>query len=340
VSLLFLSCTLVKTNLQRNMADQPSVRSAYANLVTVLAKSFPNNCAHLKKLPRTQNIISDWQVLLNNPRVAARDVALFHQPPLSALGLSRLQKEGKLTPKSTSHIWEYVDLVLESLLPPVEVPSPYESQLMQLVSAQAQAGGDPKLGNLLTTLLGGLQANPDVTQLLKGITESKDDGAGNPAGPAGLADMISKLGSNPAFASILLKLKAQFSTNPDLERLANQLQSGGPESILNFANAFKHRLDAGELGEDSLPAIFQGLMGGEGGGAGPAGVQNILDQLPENFKTKLTAFGEQVAGQEGNTIANALGLMGSHFDQDDLTNVAEVLIPHLSQMIPAATKAM
>lgn len=325
------------------MADQTSVRSAYANLVTVLAKSFPNNCAHLKKLPRTQNIVSDWQVLLDNPRVAARDVALFHQPPLSALGLSRLQKEGKLTPKSTSHIWEYVDLVLDSLRPPVEVPSPYESQLMQLMSAQA--GGDPKLGNLLTSLLGGLQANPDVAQLLKGIPESKDDAAGDPAGdpagnPAGLADVISKLGSNPAFGSILLKLKAQFSTNPDLERLANQLQSGGPESILNIANAFKHRLDAGELGEDALPGIFQSLLGGEEGGAAPASVKNIMDQLPENFKTKLTAFGEQVAGQEGNTIANALGLMGSHFDQDDLTNVAEVLIPHLTQLIPAAAKAM
>jgi hypothetical protein len=342
---------------RKNMANQTSVRSAYANLVTALAQSFPNNCAHLKKLPKTQNIVTDWQVLLNNARVGDRDVALFHQPPLSALGLSRLHKEGKLTAKSTAHVWEYVDRVLEALQPPVEVPSP--QQLMQLVGAQ---GRDPNFQDLASSLFGDLQANSDLAQLLSSIPEGKEDPSGNPAGiadmfaklggnPAGIADVFAKLAGNPAFASIMLTLKQQLSTNPELERLANQLRTGGPESILKLAKTFKDRMEAageaaaaGEGADQSVASILKGVLGGEGVNEHISpnlehNLKNIMDQLPEHFKTKLGAFGAQVSEQEGNSFANVLGLLGSHFDQDDLTNVAEVLVPNITQLIPADARA-
>lgn len=121
------------------MAD---VRAAYSKLAEVLAQCFPNECAHLKKLPKTQAIVDDWTVLLDNPAYKERDLELFHKPPLSNLGLSRLLKAGKLSIKSQTNIWSYADRVLEALQP-VEIPD-------------LDVGG-----------IGGMDAMPDFSKLAK-----------------------------------------------------------------------------------------------------------------------------------------------------------------------------
>lgn len=173
---------MIKKNFQKKMAEVQSVRSAYSNLVGVLAKCFPSNCSHLKKLPKSENIVNDWQVLLNNPRVAQRDVELFHAPPLSSLGLSRLYKEGKLTPKSQASIWGYVDLVLEALQPPpVDVPSPADMQLMRSVLSGRQdlgAEGGINLGNLAELVKERLHDNPELGQMLGSFLGAQGASAG------------------------------------------------------------------------------------------------------------------------------------------------------------------
>lgn len=335
------------------MANQPSVRSAYANLVSALAKSFPNNCAHLKKLPKTQNLIADWQVLLNNRRVADRDVALFHEPPLSGLGLSRLQKEGKLSPKSTTHIWGYIDQVLESLQPPKEVaaPQPHELQLFQSL-LQGQNGGDMQMGNMASMLLSGLQGGqggpgegPDWQQLLNGLSDGGGDGLPNGfEGPAGFGQIFNKLAGNPGFAEILDKVKTHLSTNPELAQMAEECRTGGPASFLNLAQTFKAKMEANaDLGEGprSVVDALKSMMGVDAPGneGVEQNVKDLMEQLPPTLKNKIASFGKQMEESEGDSFANALSLLGQHFNHDDLTNTAELLIPNIAKLIPNPAQA-
>lgn len=354
------------------MANQPSVRSAYANLVSALAKSFPNNCAHLKKLPKTQNLIADWQVLVDNPRVSQRDISLFHEPPLSALGLSRLQKEGKLSAKSTTNIWGYIEQVLQALQPPANALQLFQSRLedqgqsdarLEELLAGLQGGGLEKLlaglrGGAgqggLEQLLGGLQGGGGqgggLEQLLGGggdfdlgrLLQSLPQGGGLPDGfeaPAGLGQILSKLAGNPAFANILDKVKAQLSANPELAQMAEELRAGGPAAFLALVQKFKGNMEARAQGGDgplSMTDVIKSLLGGNA----PAGeqveqnVKDMMDKLPPEFKSKLTAFGEQVQEKEGDSFANVLGLLGTHFNQNELTNAAELILPNIVQLIP------
>jgi hypothetical protein len=366
------------------MANQTSVRSAYANLVSALAKSFPNNCAHLKKLPKTQNLIADWQVLVDNPRVSQRDISLFHEPPLSALGLSRLQKEGKLSAKSTTNIWGYIEQVLQALQPPANALQLFQSraegqgqsdlrleellaglqagagqgagleQLLGGLQAGAGQGGEVALGRLLQgagleQLLGGLQGaaaqggDVDLGRLLQGLGQ----GGGLPDGieaPVGLGHIFSKLAGNPAFANILDKVKAQVSANPALAQMAEELRAGGPASFLALAQKFKGNMEAMAQAGDgplSMTDVIKSLLGGNA----PAGeqveqnVKEMMDKLPPEFKSKLNAFGEQVQEKEGDSFANMLGLLGTHFDQHELTNAAELILPNIAQLIPNQAQA-
>jgi len=349
------------------MANQTSVRSAYANLVSVMAKCFPNNCAHLKKLPKTQNLIADWQVLVGNRRVAERDVSLFHEPPLSSLGLSRLQKEGKLSPKSTTHIWGYIDQVLESMQPPKEVPAPkqHELQLFQslLKGQNGGNGGDAQLQNMTSMLLGGLQGgSQDWGQLLKGLPELKDgDGfpegfaeslaAGFPGGfpgglpngfegPAGLGQIFNKLAGNPGFAAMLEKVKAHLSANPELAKMAEDVRAGGPESFINLAKTFKDKMEGSDDGPRSMVDALKNMMGGAADAPEvEQNVKDMMDKLPPTFKNKIASFGKQIEESEGDSFANALSLLGQHFNQEDLTNAAELLIPNIAQLIPNPAQA-
>jgi hypothetical protein len=65
----------------------------------------------------------------------------------------------------------------------------------------------------------------------------------------------------------------------------------------------------------------------------------MMDKLPPEFKSKLNAFGEQVQEKEGDSFANMLGLLGTHFDQHELTNAAELILPNIAQLIPNQAQA-
>lgn len=296
------------------MSDTPTVRSAYSNLVSVLAKCFPANCAHLKKLPRTELILKDWQVLVNNPKVSARDVELFHTPPLSGLGLSRLLKDGKLTPKSQVNIWGYVDLVLEAMQPPpIEVPSPADMSLMRSVlrgraddQGEAQEGGI-NIGNLAAMVKDRLRDTPELAQMVGGLLGGGEGG-----------DLLStviqlkeRVGSDPSFQ----KLFAEGDQHEGLEKLGQFMQDKLSDG--DFASKLKGFAD-----------LFQ--KGGKLQGVD----QDFLGVLPESLKAKFQAFGEEVKGRDGDQVANALSLMTSHFDGGDLEEVANALMPHIETLFP------
>ena len=234
------------------MAEVPTVRSAYSNLVTVLAKCFPSNCSHLKKLPKSESIVNDWQVLLNNPRVTQRDVELFHAPPLSSLGLSRLYKEGKLTPKSQASIWGYVDLVLEALQPqPVDVPSPADMQLMRSVlGGRADFGqeGGINLGNLANLVKGRLHDTPELGQMLGDLLSAKgpsESGQPTQAGPSNLD---------------ILKLQQLFGGgNPDLHKL-QELLGGGEDQRQRVEALARYFEQANSESDGNLRSLAEQLQ--------------------------------------------------------------------------------
>ena len=298
--------------LKKKMSETPSVRSAYSNLVSVLAKCFPANCAHLKKLPRTEHILRDWQVLVGNAKVAERDVELFHTPPLSGLGLSRLLKEGKLTPKSQVNIWGYVDLVLEAMQPPpVEVPSPADMRLMRSVlsgradDAPAQEGG-LNLGNLAFLVKDRLRGNPELAQMIGGLL-------GGEGGDvlSTVNQLKESVGSDPSFQ----KLFTGEDPHEGIEKLGRFMQDKLSDG--DFAGKLKGFADLFANG-----GKLEGMD------------QNFLGILPENLKAKFEAFGEEVKGRDGDHVANALSLMTSHFDGGDFEEVANALMPHIETLFP------
>jgi hypothetical protein len=322
------------------MAEVQSVRSAYSNLVGVLAKCFPSNCSHLKKLPKSENIVNDWQVLLHNPRVAQRDVELFHAPPLSSLGLSRLYKEGKLTPKSQTSIWGYVDLVLEALQPPpVDVPSPADMQLMRSVLSGRQdlgAEGGINLGNLAELVKERLHDNPELGQMLGSFLGAQGAGAGTSAGAVGAGVG----GANAAAVNLaqLGQLGQLFGGEGlDLGNFAQRLQSN-PDVLLFMANLKNKQGDM-----DAIGKLLQEKVAGNGefinnlleneGQFGDA-ASGVLDLLPEELKAKFAAFGQEVAEQDGDIFANALSLWTTHFNADDLQDVASAILPNLEKLLP------
>jgi hypothetical protein len=316
------------------MAEVQSVRSAYSNLVGVLAKCFPSNCSHLKKLPKSENIVNDWQVLLNNPRVAQRDVELFHSPPLSSLGLSRLYKEGKLTPKSQASIWGYVDLVLEALQPPpVDVPSPADMQLMRSVLSGRQdlgTEGGINLGNLAELVKERLHDNPELGAMLGSFLSSQGaPGAQGAAGAAGGAGVnLEQLG----------QLGQLFGGEGlDLGSFAQRLQSN-PDVLLFMANLKSKQGDMDAIGKLLQEKVagngefINNLLENEGQFGDVA--SGVLELLPEELKAKFAAFGQEVAEQDGDIFANALSLWTTHFNADDLQDVASAILPNLDKLIP------
>jgi hypothetical protein len=256
------------------MAEVPSVRSAYSNLVTVLAKCFPSNCSHLKKLPKSESIVKDWQVLLNNPRVAQRDMELFHAPPLSSLGLSRLYKEGKLTPKSQASIWGYVDLVLEALQPqPIDVPSPADMELMRSVlGGRADFGQDGgiNLGNLASLVKGRLHDTPELGQMLGDLLSAK----ASPESP-----------------------KQTGPAHPDILKL-QQLLGGGGQNLHKLQELFGGGEDQRQRLEALMASFSQANSGSDGN------LQAIAEQLQTNPLVQQLMAG--LTDQEGNfeTIGN------------------------------------
>jgi hypothetical protein len=279
------------------MAESPSVRSAYSDLVGVLAKCFPSKCAHLKKLPKTQNIINDWQVLLNNPQVAERDVELFHSPPLSALGLSRLYKEGKLTPNSQANIWGYIDQVLEAMQPPVEVPNPQELRMMQSLLGGQQGGqqGGINLGNFADLIKGRLADNPDLALMVGGLLESNGD-FGSLLGRAGNSSQINQALADP-------RIQEEFRRADNNE--PSQLMGG-------LAAALSGKPDADF--EQKANSIFE--------------------LIPENLKEKLKTFSKDITDKEGDPFANALSLLTTHFNAQDFQDVAAAIVPNLGSLAP------
>jgi hypothetical protein len=326
------------------MAEAQSVRSAYSNLVGVLAKCFPSNCAHLKKLPKSENIVNDWQVLVNNPRVAQRDVELFHAPPLSSLGLSRLYKEGKLTPKSQVSIWGYVDLVLEALQPPpVDVPSPADMRLMRSVlggRSDCGADGGITLGNLSSIVKDKLRDNPELGQMLGGFLDAKGGGAEDQSqqlnvlmgtlaqslggGEGQRQQLEALLGQAGGPGGNVLALAEHFQSNPDIQRLVAGLadKHGDFDAIGKF---LKDKVAGnGEL--------LSSLLENEGQFGDVA--SGVLELLPEELKAKFAAFGQEVTDQEGDVFTNALNLWTSHFNANDLQDVASAILPNLDKLIP------
>jgi hypothetical protein len=298
------------------MAEAPSVRSAYSELVGVLAKCFPSNCAHLKKLPKTQNIINDWQVLLNNPRIAARDVELFHSPPLSSLGLSRLYKEGKLTPKSQTNIWGFIDQVLEAMQPPVEVPDPHDLRMMQSILGGA---GGLNLGNFANLIKGQLADNPELALMVNGLLESK----GN-------------------FGSLLNK---GGDDNPDAipsedggdsgKRLGQVFQN--LESNPQLQDAISNLRQTSDDGGGDSSKLIGGLVGALGGKPDADLAQkanHIFELIPDNLKEKLKTFGKDVSEKGGDPFANALSLLTTHFNAQDFQAVASAIVPNLADLVP------
>ena len=277
------------------MAEAPSVRSAYSDLVGVLAKCFPSKCAHLKKLPKTQNIISDWQVLLHNPKVAERDVELFHAPPLSSLGLSRLLKEGKLTPNSQANIWGYIEQVLEAMQPPVEVPNPQDLRLMQ--SIMGGGAGGINLGNFADMIKGRLADNPDLALMVSGLLESNGD----------FGSLLGRAGNGPQINQV-----AQALADPRLEEEFQRADNNEPSQLGGIAAALNGKLDADF--EQKANSIFE--------------------LIPDNLKEKLKTFSKDVTDKEGDPFANALSLLTTHFNAQDFQDVASAIVPNLGNLVP------
>jgi hypothetical protein len=295
------------------MAEVPSVRAAYSDLVSVLAKCFPSNCAHLKKLPKTQNIINDWQVLVDNPKIAARDVELFHSPPLSSLGLSRLYKEGKLTPKSQTNIWGFIDQVLEAMQPPVEVPNPQDLRLMQSIIGNE---GGINLGNFADLIKGRLADNPELAQMVGGLLESKGD----------FRSLLGKSGEGGA------DFKQALAENPDIFQALGDGGEALKQGLAENPDIFQA---LGQGGGDSSK-ILGGLMGALNGDPDEMAEKatNIFHMIPENLKEKLKTFSKDVTDKEGDPFANALSLLTTHFSAQDFQDVASAIVPNLGNLIP------
>jgi flavodoxin len=166
-------------------------------------------------------------------------------------------------------------------------------------------------------------------------------------GPAGLGQIFNKLASNPGFAAMLEKVKAHLSANPELAKMAEDLRTGGPASFINLAKQFKDKMEANADSAEGPRSVVDALKTMMGVGADVPGnegveqnVKDLVDQLPPTFKNKIASFGKQMEESEGDSFANALSLLGQHFDQDDLTNAAELLIPNIAQLIPNPAQAV